>query len=75
VQKAALVETQQPATVAANQNSSPKNLVSSFRKSFISSGKQGDGATVLGERPSIAFIKHFCSLAIIFDLRIRVLCY
>jgi hypothetical protein len=50
VQKAALVETQQPATasVAANQNP-PSKALSSFRESFISSGKQGGGATVLKE--------------------------
>jgi hypothetical protein len=56
VQKAALVEMQQPA--AANQKSAPENLpsiphqktlLSSFGDSFISSGKQGNGATVLWE--------------------------
>jgi hypothetical protein len=30
-----------------------KNLLSSFRESFISSGKQGGGAAVLGEGPDI----------------------
>jgi hypothetical protein len=49
-------DTQQPA--AANQNPHPKDssinppskrLASFFSESFISSGKQGGGATVLGE--------------------------
>jgi hypothetical protein len=41
----------QPAamSVSANQKSPSKNLESSFRESFISSGKQGGGATVLWE--------------------------
>jgi hypothetical protein len=44
-------DTQQPVTASAeaNQNPPSKSLVSSFSKSFISSGKQGGGATVLGE--------------------------
>jgi hypothetical protein len=46
------------AAAAANQkspskkpsiNPPAKNLASSFRESFISSGKQGGGATLLGE--------------------------
>jgi hypothetical protein len=49
VQKAALVETQQPASAAANQNLPSKSLKSSFSESFIYSGKQGGGATVLWE--------------------------
>jgi hypothetical protein len=42
---------QQPATVsaAANQNPPSKSLLASFRESFICSGKQGGGATVLWE--------------------------
>jgi hypothetical protein len=43
-------DTQQPAAaVAASQNPPSKSLMSSFRESFISSGKQGGGATVLWE--------------------------
>jgi hypothetical protein len=49
VQKAALVETHQPAAVAPNQNPPTKSLTSSFSESLIYSGKQGGGATVLGE--------------------------
>jgi hypothetical protein len=54
VQKAALVETHLLAAAAANQNPPSKNLhqkipMSSFSKSFIYSGKQGGGATVLRE--------------------------
>jgi hypothetical protein len=50
VQKAALVEThnsqqQQQPIKTPHQ----KRLISSFRESFISSGKQGGGATVLRE--------------------------
>jgi hypothetical protein len=37
------------ASAAANQKFPSKNLSSSFSKSFTYSGKQGDGATVLGE--------------------------
>jgi hypothetical protein len=46
---------QQPATVsvAANQNPPSKSLMPSFSKSFISSGKQGGGATVLREQHDI----------------------
>jgi hypothetical protein len=40
---------QQSAPVAANQKSPSKSLASFFSKSFISSGKQGGGATVLRE--------------------------
>jgi hypothetical protein len=47
--KAALVETHQPASRAANQNPPSKILLSSFSESFISSSKQGGGATVLRE--------------------------
>jgi hypothetical protein len=60
VQKAALVEMhKQPAAAAAFSNTPSKNLsinspiqkilTSSFRESFVSSVKQGDGATVPGE--------------------------
>jgi hypothetical protein len=49
MQKAALVETHQTASVSANQNPPSKSLVSSFSQSFISSGKQGGGTTVLRE--------------------------
>jgi hypothetical protein len=44
------METQQPATaaVAANQNPPSKSFAFSSSKSFISSGKQRGGATVLG---------------------------
>jgi hypothetical protein len=47
------VETHQPVAAAANQNPPSKNLVSSFSKSFISSSKQGGGATVLREGHNI----------------------
>jgi hypothetical protein len=51
VQKAALVDPQQPAAeaVMVNQNPPSKNLLSSFSESFTSSGKQGGGAPVLKE--------------------------
>jgi hypothetical protein len=50
-------DTQQPVPVAIQKpsikkpsiNPPPENLTSSFRESFISSGKQGGGATVLQE--------------------------
>jgi hypothetical protein len=54
MQTVALVETQQPASgAAANQKSPPKNFLSSFRESFIFSGKQGGGTTVLREGRNI----------------------
>jgi hypothetical protein len=46
-------DTQPAAEAAVIQKSPSKNLLSSFRESFISSGKQGDGATDLGEGPDI----------------------
>jgi hypothetical protein len=50
VQKSSLVETQPAAAAAAaNQKSPSKTLTSSFSECFISSGKQGGGATVLRE--------------------------
>jgi hypothetical protein len=51
VQKAVLVETynQQQCQQWTIKNPHQKTLVSSFRKSFISSGKQGGRATVPGE--------------------------
>jgi hypothetical protein len=38
-----------------------KNLASSFRESFISSGKQGGGAIVLGEGARFCNKKNLCS--------------
>jgi hypothetical protein len=55
VQKAALVETQQPAAAAAAaavqpiKNPHQKTIISSFSESFISSGKQGGRATILSK--------------------------
>jgi hypothetical protein len=42
--------TNQPTPIKKPSINPPsKNLTSSFSESFITSGKQGDGATVLGE--------------------------
>jgi hypothetical protein len=52
-------DTQQP--VSANQNPPSKSLMASFNESFISSGKQGSGATVLREGHDI-IIRETCVL-------------
>jgi hypothetical protein len=49
------------ASASASQNPPSKSLVSSFSESFISSGKQGGGATVLREEHDIV-TRETCSL-------------
>jgi hypothetical protein len=42
-----------PAILPSAKNTLSKNLLASFNESFVSSGKQGGRATVLGERHGI----------------------